>query len=400
MKTKSFLHAITQNLKWIIMAVLLLSIFTECNKESDNNKNGYTYSPPLKFEDGLEVARLDNVGLETGPIIDMMNYLNSSSGHTIHNILIIKDNKLVFEEYFKGYALAFSAPGYNGAMMEYTKSTDHYMASVSKSVTSVILGIAVKDGYLPDLNKKIVDYLPEYANVLTGEKANITIHHLLTMTSGLAFDESTYPYGDSRNEVTQMLSLDDPIGFILSKQLTTTPGTQFHYSSGSGIILAAIIEKVTGMKFLDYANANLFDPLRSEGGAWSAMHSGLMFASGGLYFKARELSKIGLLFLNGGQWEGQQIITEDWINTSQAAHVATTANFFPNTSYGYQWWITNLTIKGASHKCFFAAGWGDQYMFIIPDLEMIIEFNGGNYAGTSRISPFNLVNNYILRAVK
>ncbi|MEI7501304.1 MAG: serine hydrolase [Bacteroidota bacterium] len=382
-----------------ISLIFMVSFAISCKKDSDTIENGYTYTTPVVYADGLETASLVGVGMNEGPIESMMDYLNSNSSHTIHNILIIKDNKLVFEEYFKGYKLLYSAPDLNGELMDYTRTTDHPMQSISKSVTSIIFGIAVKEGYISDLNKNIIDYFPEYSDVLTGEKANVTIHHLLTMTSGIAWDESTYPIGDSRNDITQLFASDDPIRFILSKPLVSSPGTTFLYNSGSTNVIGAIIEKATGKGFLDFANQKLFDPLRSEGGAWSGYRNGQIHASGGLYFKARELCKIGLLFLNDGQWEDSQIITPDWIDKSQYKHVPSTANFFPNSGYGYYWWLTNFTVKGVSHKCFFAAGWGDQYMFIIPTLNMIVEFNSGNYNGTSNISPFDLMNNYILKAI-
>lgn len=376
---------------------MLLGILAGCKK--DDIQNSYTYSVSQQLVDGLKTASVADVGMETGPVVEMMNYLNSNSSHTIHNILIIKNNKLVFEEYFEGYKLDYDAPNLNGELMEYSRTTDHPMQSVSKSVTSVLFGIAVKEGYFPDLNKKIIDYFPEYADILTGEKANITIHHLLTMTCGLAWDESKYSISDSRNDIAQLFASEDPMRFILSKPLLSTPGTNFSYNSRATNVIGAIIEKATGMGFLDYANQKLFEPLRSEGGAWGAYSNGQIHASGGLKFKARELTKIGLLFLNDGIWEGNQTITPDWINTSQYEHVASTQNFIPNTSYGYYWWLTNFNLNGTSYKCFFAAGWGDQYMFIIPDLNMIIEFNGGNYLNSSTVSPFDLVNDYILKAI-
>jgi len=382
------------------LGLLLFIALYSCKKESDPISNNYNYTIPAVFDDGLETATMESVGMDIKPINNMMNYLNSNSSHTIHNILIIKDNKLVFEEYFSGYKLAYSSPDLNGEFMNYTRTTDHAMQSISKSITSVIFGIAVKNGYFPDLNKKIIDYFPEYADILTGEKANVTIHHLLTMTCGIAWDESTYPIGDSRNDITQLFASDDPIRFILSRPLISTPGTRFQYSSGATNVIGAIIEKATGVRFLNYANQFLFDPLNSEGGSWTGYRNGQTHASGGLSFKARELCKIGMLFLNNGQWNGNQVISSDWINLSQTTHVTSTANFFPNSGYGYYWWLTNFTVNGVSHKCFFAAGWGDQYMFIIPTLDMIVEFNSGNYNGTSNISPFDLMNNYILKAIE
>ena len=383
----------------LILVLFSITFFVGCSKKSDSVDFIYNYSVPLTYTDGIETGSLESVGMEVSPIRAMMDYINSVNQHRIHNILILKNNKLVFEEYFSGYKLDYNVPNLDGILIDYNRTFDHPMMSVSKSVTSVIFGIAVKDGYITNLDKKIIDYFPEYADILIGEKANITIHHLLSMTCGITLDESTYSYADLRNELRQVMTMDDPIRYILSRPLLSTPGTHFYYSSGTGIVLSAIIEKVTGMRFLDYANSKLFDPLRSEGGVWTAIHNGLTFASGGLYFKARELTKIGLLFLNDGQFEGNEIITPDWIRLSQQEYIGTNNAFFPNSSYGYQWWNTHYTVNGVLYKCFFAAGWGGQYMFIIPGLDMIIEINSGDYYGTSMVSPFDLVNNYILKAI-
>jgi len=384
--------------KEIIISTVLLAVLVGCKK--DDILPRYVYSTPQLFDDGIETGAMESEGMNSSLIIDMMNFINSTEDHTIHNILILKNGKLVFEEYFRGFKLDYYSPDLNGELMDYSRTTDHPMQSVSKSVTSVIFGIAVKEGYFPDLHKKIIEYFPEYADILTGEKADITIHHLLTMGCGLAWDESTYPVGDSRNDIMQLFASEDPMRYILSKPLLSTPGTQFLYNSGATNVLGAIIEKATGMGFLDYANQKLFDPLQSEGGAWSAYSNGQIHASGGLKFKARELVKIGLLFLKNGSWEGHQIITPGWIDKSQTEYVSSINNFFPGTpGYGYYWWLTDFTVNETSHKCFFAAGWGDQYMFIIPDLDMIIEFNSGNYLGVCEISPFDLVNDYILKAV-
>jgi len=328
-----------------------------------------------------------------------MDYINSVDQHRIHNILIFRKNKLVFEEYFQGYALSFTAAELNGPIMQYTRETDHYLASVTKSVTSVITGVAINRGLIKDLNKKIIDYFPEYRSIMTGEKANITVEHLLTMRVGLEYDENTYPYTDPRSDTYKMIRSSDPIEYVLSKPIVTSPGTQFHYNTGSTNILAAIIEKESGMRFFDYANEYFFDAMNIQGGKWTMLGKGLPMASGGLYLRARELSKIGLLFLNNGMWQGKQYISADWIARSQYAYIASTG-YLPNTSYGYQWWIQNFTIDGTVHRCFFAAGWGGQYLFIIPDLELIVEFNCGIFTDTAKIFPIDLMEDFILKAVK
>jgi len=377
------------------VACSLIILLAACDRDE---RFEYEYSPPPALDDGLETAALESVGMEAGPLREMMDRINATELHRIHDILVLKNGKLVFEEYFRGYALDMEAPGRDGPLMQYARETDHFMASVSKSVTSVITGIAVRNGLLPDLDRTVLAYYPEYADILVGEKASITLKHLLTMTSGLAFDENTYPYGDARNDVTRLFSEADPIRFVLAKPLTTTPGERFFYNSGTVNVLAAIVARAAGMKFLDFANARLFDILHVQGGRWQTFPGGGIFASGGLFIRARELAKIGLLFLDDGVWHGEAIVSPDWIASSQQEHIATTG--FPFAyAYGYLWWIRNFTARGGSHRCYFAAGWGDQYMFIIPDLDMLIVLNCGNYSVQARISPFDLVEDNILTAV-
>jgi len=382
--------------KTVLIAGFAVLLLAACDRVADYD---YQYTQPPALNDGLETASLESVGMDPGPIREMMDRINGTEMHRIHDILVMKDGRLVFEEYLPGYAFVWSQPGSDGAWMEYSRETDHFMASVSKSVTSVVAGIAVREGLLPDLDRRVLAYYPEYAGILTGAKANIALRHLLTMTSGLDFDENTYPYTDPRNDITQMLTADDPIRFVLAKPLTSAPGERFFYNSGTTNVLAAIVGKAAGMGFLDFANQELFDPLNTQGGVWHALASGDTFASGGLFLRARELAKIGQLYLRGGAWQGKQIVAADWIASSQQERVVPSGYSMAH-AYGYLWWIRSFTARGTSHKCFFAAGWGDQYMFIIPDLDMIIVFNCGNYVVNARLSPFDLVERYILAAVR
>lgn len=380
---------------WVVLVIVIP--FIACDRGEDD---GYEYVPPPELADGLKTADLESVGMDTGPMRAMMDHISGNGMHRIHDILVVRNDRLVFEEYFPGYAYVWSQPGGDGAWMEYGRETDHFMASVSKSVTSVLAGCAARQGLLPDLDRLVLDYFPEYGDILTGQKREITVRHLLTMTSGLDFDETTYPYGDPRNDITQMLAAADPIRFALAKPLTSAPGSLFFYNSGTTNVLAAIVGRAAGTDFLTFAHQALFGPLDTRGGVWHAFASGDTFASGGLFLRPRELAKIGLLFLNNGAWQGQEIVSAEWIDESQREHVASRG--FPDHfghAYGYLWWIRDFRHKGSSRRCFFAAGWGDQYMFIIPSLDMLIVFNCGNYLVGTRISPFDLVEDYILEAV-
>ncbi len=385
-------------MKTTILVLITMFIFSHCKKDAVS-EIVYQYSVPVKYEDDIETASLESVNMNKDNICAMIDYINSVEQNNIHNILIFRNNKLVFEQYFQGNALNFNIADLNGEQMEYNRETDHFIASISKSVTSVIVGVAINMGYISDLNKKIIDYFPEYADILIDGKENITVENLLTMRCGLEFDENTFLYNDPRSDTYQMINSQDPLRYVLSKPLITTPGTEFHYNTGTTNILAAIIAKETGETFFNWANANFFDAMNIEGGKWSMMANGVPLASGGLYLRARELSKIGLMFLNDGMWLGKQFIAANWIEKSVHEHVSVGNSFFENTSYGYQWWISNLTVNKKACKCYFGAGWGDQFLFVIPELELVVEFNSGNFAGAGKISPLNLLYDYILKAV-
>lgn len=380
-----------QRILFLIIGIVL--ILGSCNKEEDS---GYTYEIPSLTSDGWEVGSSNEVGLDAAQLTEMVSYLASRYVHNIHSIVIVKNDKLVFEKYFEGYLYSNNPPGSNGEFIQYDRETDHFLASVSKSVTSVIFGAALRAGFIENVDALLVDVLPEYEQVLIGEKADITLKHLLCMSSGLHWDEWSIPYDDPANDVAALFNEDDPIEYILSKQMTNSPGDEFHYNSGGTNVLGAVIEKETGMSLLNFGNEYLFDPLNMQGGLWELMAGGYYFASGGIYLRPRELTKIGYLFLNEGSWDNTQIITEEWISESTSAHIQTDDLIPQSDSYGYQWWIMDFFANNQTYECFFAAGWGDQYMFIFPDQEMIITINSGNYTGAMNMSIFNFVENHIL----
>lgn len=382
-------------MKKLVINIIVLgaAVFLE---SCSNHDPGYVYEIPPQTSDGWEVSSSNEVGLDSVQLIEMADYLESRYEHQIHSIVIVKNDKLVFEKYYEGYQYSNDPPGSNGDFILFDRETDHFLASVSKSITSVIFGAAVKSGFITNVDTLLVEVLPEYAHLLAGEKADISLEHLLCMSSGLQWDEWSTSYEDPANDVVALFREDDPIAYILAKPLISSPGEEFHYNSGGTNVLGAIIEKETGMSLLDFANEYLFDPLNVQGGVWEKMAAGYYFASGGIYLRTRELTKIGYLFLNEGYWNEHQIITRDWVSESTVPHVQAGVLIPQSDFYGYQWWIMDFEANGQTYECFFAAGWGDQYMFVFPDQEMIITINSGNFDGTAKMSAFSFVENHIL----
>ncbi|UCG26716.1 MAG: serine hydrolase [Bacteroidales bacterium] len=384
------------------MILFFLTVFFlshgSCSSENNRETDSYQYSVPDQTTDGWVTGSLSEVELEEGPFIQMMNHINGTHDHGIHSILLVKNSKLVFEEYFNGFQYVSNPPGSDGEYILYNREELHYLASVTKSVTSVLTGIAVNKGFVTDMNDQIVKYLPQYADILTGIKAGITLKHLITMSAGLAWDETTYPYGDINNDVTRLFISADPIRFVLEKPLLTTPGTTFFYNSGATNVLAEIIEETTGKDLGTFAGEFLFNPLGIENFNWEKFNSGDFFASGGLWLNPRDLAKIGFLFINDGAWNGQQIISQNWITESQQASISTPTMSFAG-SYGYQWWIREFNTNNRTFHCFFAAGWGEQLLFVFPQHNMLILFNCGYFLTPVVLSPYNLVADYILKSI-
>lgn len=387
-----------KTIKIIWPLFFLLVLLSNCKKETTG---GYKYHIPEASGDGWEVISSEEVGISSVSLSKMMDRINETPGHNIHSILIFKNGKLVFEEYFEGYLYSGNPPGSNGDFIQYGRETDHFLASISKTITSVLFGVAIKEGFINNVNVKVIDIFPEYKDILTDAKAEITIKQLLTMSSGLAWNESSAPYGDPANDVTALFNSDDPLRYVLSRPLLYSPGTQFLYNSGGTNVLGAVIQKYSGKSLLDFGNEYLFDPLNIQGGAWQRLSPDYYFASGGIFLRPRELAKIGYLFINNGFWGEKQIITPEWISESTKKHIITQGRTLPPAhGYGYQWWLEDFHVNEHTYYSILAAGWGDQYLFIFPLEEMMIVFNGGNYLNAGSISPFSLVDNYILVALE
>jgi len=379
--------------KFLAFALIVIGLLA-CKKDGTDN---YIYRIPEQDTEGWLVADAEDEGLRVEPLEDMMDLIRETEGDNIHSILIFRNGKLVFEEYFEGYLYSSNPPGSNGDYIQYDRKTDHYLASVSKTVTSAIFGVAVKMGYITDIDEKLIDLFPEYTDILVGEKADITVEHLLTMTAGLSWDESSYSYTDPRNDVTALFNTDDPLESILDNTFLSTPGTEFLYNSGATNVLGAIVEEKTDMRLLDFANLYFFDPLNISGGLWQLMGGGLFFASGGVFMRPRELAKIGHIYLNDGYWGDAQYVSQGWIDASVTRHINTMGRTLPwATYYGYQWWMKDFHSGGTTYPCFLAAGWGGQYMFVFPGIELIVITNAGNYFNYGSLNEIDLIEDYIL----
>jgi CubicO group peptidase (beta-lactamase class C family) len=248
----------------------------------------------------------------------------------------------------------------------------HTMQSVSKTVTSVTIGIAMLRKEFPaELDAPILKYFDHVANV-DDRKRRITLRHLLTMSAGLEWNEDL-PYNDPKNSADIMESKHDWVQYVIDQPMAAEPGAVFVYSSGVTQLLSHIFKKVTGKNVDEYAAAYLFKPLGMRY-HWKHSPTGLPDTEGGLYLSSPDLAKIGFLFLKNGMWEGRQLVSPEWVKAS-VTPAMTVRDDRQNWKYGFQWWL-QLYGKSPERYAWAARGFGGQGLRVVPELDLITEFTG------------------------
>jgi CubicO group peptidase (beta-lactamase class C family) len=368
----------------------------------------YTYQPPENINDGLNVGTLEEVNIDSALIEKAVNEINRGKYGEVHSILIFKDNKLVLEEYFEGHKYQWDAPDHHGELVTWNMSMSHVLQSVTKSITSICIGIAIDKGFIDSVHQSIFDYLPEHQHLNTDGKDRITIEHLLTMTSGLEWMEWNAPYSSRDNPIVEIWFQEaeqnkDPFNFVLEGSLIDEPGTSFRYYGGNQIVLGGIIDNATQMDIDEFSAQYLFGPLEIDSfDWWLRFESGVIEAAGGLKMTPRDMAKIGVTFLNDGVWNGERIISEEWVEKSALAFADNKGIDVPgtdkrNVGYSYSWWTKTFTDSGKEVNMFYAEGWGGQNIFVFPDLDVVVVMTGGTYTSSTR--TFSLLERYIIPAI-
>ena len=350
--------------------------------------------------------------------IENKNQIDLSIIHKLHNefesgnhgyidsFLLIQNEKIIFEEYYqvnyeeltrnkkseqalimsKNYG-SLATPQYNYYDPEwhpfYKDSDLHTIQSVSKSVTSAIVGIAIERGHIKSIDTKIINYFSEYEDLFDSNlKRSITIRDLLNMASGIRWDEDSHPYTNPLNDAASMENSYDWVEYILSLPMEYEPGTKFVYNSGITVLLSYILQEATGDSLEKYAEEYLFKPIGIERYYWKKTPKGLTDAEGGLYLSTRDFAKIGLLYLNHGVSGERQVLTNDWVELTMSPNIEIEGS---DREYGFQWWFVPY---GADQEkwIFSGSGYGGQYLMVVPEHELVMVFNGWNIFDTERPS--------------
>jgi len=348
---------------------------------------------PRQTDDGWQTGSLDEVGINPKKIRAAVDRVHDDVYKNIHSILIVKDSKLVFEEYFPGYTWDYNDAQFRGDFTDFGPDTPHNLASVTKSFTSALVGIAIDHGFIPGVDGTLYSFFPEYADLSDEQKGEITLEHLLTMTSGLEWNEMEFPYSDADNDLVQLFLVDDPIAYILAKPVVNAPGTEWYYNGGGTNLLGEVIREATGQRIDEFAEEYLFAPLGISDYEWDHINPDMIHASGNLRLRPRDMAKLGYLYLNGGVWNGERILSEEWIEESTLGHVSLSGT----EGYGYQWWLQTYQVRSKSVDAYQAKGWGGQRIVVFPSLDMVVVFTGGNYLGHDPAD--DILTRFILPAV-
>ena len=247
----------------------------------------------------------------------------------------------------------------------------HTMQSVSKTVTSAIIGIAITRGdFKAGLETPVLSYfdVSKVKNV-DERKRRMTLRSVLTMTTGLDWNEDV-PYDDPRSDSSLMEATDDWVQYVIDKPMAHEPGTVFNYSSGATELLAYIFQKETGQDIEAYGEKNLFAPLGIKH-QWKRTYLGVVDTEGGLYLEGGDLAKIGYLYLQDGLWDGKRLISDAWVRQSLMPAVDTG---WQGLKYGFKWWLQPL--KGGKEYVWHAIGFGGQRLVVFPSEELIAVFTG------------------------
>lgn len=323
---------------------------------------------PVAMSNDWPISPPEQQGLDPKLICAIGPGLAKRTEAAPHGVAVVRHGALVYEQYFDDmYGVQRNA------------NTLHDIASITKGVVALLIGIAFDRGWLRDLDAPVVSFFPEYADLRTPEKDRITLRHLLAMTSGLDWPERAISLDDWANVVRQGWSAPDPYRFVLARPVEKTPGTAWNYNSGGVWLLGLILRKVSGQPIEEFAKEALFEPLGIQEELWGRFPNGDAGTSGGLRLRPRDLAKLGQLVLDGGVWHGRPIVSAGWIKQMIAPQSPRGLSLSFAGSYGYLWWQGRSVIGGHEIEWVGALGRGGQRLYVVPALNLVVAVTAGLY---------------------
>ncbi|MBP7765489.1 MAG: serine hydrolase [Syntrophaceae bacterium] len=350
----------------------------------------YQYKVPVQTNDGWPTAHMAEVNMDEKKPSRLIEKILDGTYKDVHSVLIFKNGKLVLEEYFPGFDIEKGS-------VDYGREKMHVMMSVTKSFGSTLMGIAIDKGLVKGVDEYLSSFFPNYARYFNDiNKKKIKLRHVLSMSAGFDWVDLEF-YG-------AVIDTESCLDYIFSKSMAHEPGSTFNYNSGLSILVGKIIlDNSRPLKFEEFADQYLFRPLGIKKYEWDSSYvdrSGEVIprTDVGLNLYPRDMARLGYLYINKGKWNGQQIVSPQWIEEATREQVK-----YHTVGYGYQWWLYQYRVNDFIVKAHVADGYGGQRIIVIPDLDMVIVFTAGMYSnGVSHVVNlmYSMAGEYIVAAVK
>lgn len=356
-------------------------------------------SAPPVLDDGWRTASPMEARLDPELLRAMTEAIRRGEHGNVHALLIEKNGRLVYEEYFTGEDESL---GEELGRVTFGRTSLHDIRSVGKSIVSTLVGIAIEEGAIRSVDEPLHALLPGYAHLLRDEKREIRLRHLLGMSAGLRWDEWTLPFSDPENDWIRLVRSHDPLAFVLGLDLMAEPGRSFTYNTGLTQLLAAVLERATGEEIENYADRVLFRPLGIYDVVWRGDLAGIPDAGAGMRMRPRDVAKLGSLYLHGGRWNEERVVPEAWVQEATRRRLPVpypepAPAFVRDVGYGYQWWTARYGTSRGDLDIPFMLGNGQQRVMLVPELGVVVTLFAGFY-GENTWMPDRLLVEHVIEA--
>jgi len=356
-----------------IKSVILLTFFLTSGL-CVTAQTEYRYEQPALLNDGWKTADFRSLGFDSARVYQLFNQL-SSGDHKLQSVVLVRNEHILLEEYFD----------------EHDTHTQHDLRSVTKSVRSLLAGIAIDQGFIDSIDDPITKYLKTQIaeKNLSEQKQKITIKHLITMSSGLDCDDWNKK---SKGQEDRVYRKKDWVQYTLDLPMVNEPGEHAAYCSMGTMLLAEIIRQSSGVSIDSFAEQYLFGPLGIENISWNHTSDKEVISSAKrLYMTPRDMAKLGQLVLNKGTWNGKQVVSEQWMTSS-----TTPITQITGIDYSFLWWNLPFLTHGKRTVSIAATGNGGQYILVFPEYDLVAVFTGSAYNSQEDKLPFAIVQDVLL----
>jgi hypothetical protein len=357
---------------------------------------------PKNIGDGWTISTPESSGFDATALCQTLTKAGSSRAN-IHSVIVERHGRLIGEFYRQGkdhsINLFFGLWRPFSTRSQFSPTTLHDVRSISKSIVGLLVGIAQQNGTIGSLSTPVLQFYPEHLDLRSPEKDAITLEHLLTMSSGLQWNEGAVP-----NDETRLFWEATPSRYLLNRSVIAKPGQVFHYNSGGTMVLSDVLARTSRKSLTELVKTELFDPLKIANWEWVSNLHGKELAFTGLRMRPRDLLKIGRMMLDGGRWQDQQVVPQSWVTASLRPKITTGLKIPPNAAedlkYSYQWWGGNVNWHGKRVGWSAGFGNGGQRLFIVPDLDLAIVTTAGDYESWKIVHQLMMLFEDIVSAVK